>query len=76
MCYKITDSTFGSITAVNIGGDELILGLPSDFDHLFVCSTIFIVHDLEVEVVATACQPFHYGVVRRNTVSISAHFVG
>ena len=70
------DSMFRRITAVDIGGDEVILGFPSAFNHMFVGSNRVIVHDLEVDVVAAAFQPFHYGAVRRNTLFVAAHFLG
>ena len=61
---------------VDIGGYELILGNSIDFDHLFVGINSFIIYDLEVDVVAAACQPVHYGVVHGYTVFVAAHFVG
>ena len=70
------DSTFGRITVVDIGGGKLIPGLTSAFYHLFVGVASFIVHYFEVNVVAAACQPFHYGVVLRDTVFVVAPFLG
>ena len=56
-------------------GNELIIGLPSDFDHLFVGGASFIFCYLEVDIVASSCQPFHYGLVFRDAVFVAAHFV-
>ena len=74
MCFESMDNTFYSITTVGIGGDKLILGPLGAFDHFFVGSARFIVYDLEVNIVAAACQPFRYGVVRHITVFVAAHF--
>ena len=55
MCFESTDRTFGSIKGVDIGGDELIIGLPRAFNDFLLGSAGFVVHDSEVEFVATAC---------------------
>ena len=74
MCFESMDSKLDSILEVDIGGDELVLGLTSAFYHLLVFSAGFIFHDLEVYVVAAACYPFHDEAVRRYAVFVSAHF--
>ena len=60
MCFESTDSKFDSITGVDIGGDELIIGLPIAFNEFLVDSSGLVVHDLELEFVAADCHPFHY----------------
>ena len=76
MCFESTDSTFGIITEVDIRGDKLILGLPSAFNQFLVSIAVLVVHDLDVNVVSAACQPFDDEVARRYTVFVAVCFVG
>ena len=64
------DCSFGSVAAVDVGRDELVVALPLLLDNAFVVCAGFVVENLEVDAVAAVLEALHDGVVRFNTVRI------
>ncbi len=64
------DGSFGSIAAVDIGRDELVLCLPFVFDVGFEVFAGLVVEDLEVHCEAAFGEAVHDGVVGSKAMCI------
>ena len=76
MGFEGADGMFGDVAAVNIGGHELVCGLPDVSDVATVLLPGFIVEDLVVNDVATRLEAGHDAGVCRDTVAILAGLEG
>ena len=59
MGFKGADGTFGDVAAVDIGGNELVCGLPDVSDVATVLLAGFVVEDLVVNDVAALPEAGH-----------------
>ncbi len=72
MGFEGLDGSFGSIAAVDIRRDKLVLCLPFVFDVGFEVFAGLVVEDLEVHCEATFGEVVHDGVVGGKAMCISS----
>ena len=76
MGFKGADGTFRDVAAVEIGGNELVCGLPYVSDVAMVLLSGFVAKDLVVNDVAALLEASHYAGVCGDTVAILAGMEG
>ena len=74
--FEGADGTFGDVAAVDIGGHELVCGLPDVSDVATVLLAGFVVEDLVVNDVAARLEAGHDAGVGRDTVAVLAGLEG
>ncbi len=72
MGFDVLDGSFGSVVAVDIRRDELVLCLPFVFNVGFKVCAGLVVEDLEVHCEATFGEAVHDGVVGGKAMCISS----
>ena len=76
MGFKDADGMFDDVAVVDIGGHELVCGLPDVSDVATVLLAGFVVEDLVVNNVAALLEAGHDADVCRDTVAILAGLEG
>ena len=76
MCFEGAYHALGNVALVHIRWYLLVFAFPLVSDAVNVCSTSFIIKDVEVDGESACLHAFHDGVVRGDSVCIGLGFEG
>ena len=74
--FECPDRPFICIAEIGMGRENFLPCLTFFSDGLLVGCTDFIVQNLEIHLMAAACEPLHDGILRCDTVSVASHLRG